>query len=222
MSLTKKLAVIFFSCVILCSAMLTTAFAGQSSNSYLYKYCDSLIITIDSPIAFLEGNAVLIDSDSPDLCAFTQDDRTMVPVRFISEALGMTVSWNGEEQTVTVKAPRKNTAVFTIGQTSIQRIINDGTPLPEYHADTSPVIINNRTFLPLRALIDATEYMKIDYIDGVVFCYYGNELVIPQDLKKAFAQNIKKTASSGMSVDAVNSMRKVNLFGFEQIGRAHV
>lgn len=76
------------------------------------------------------------------------DERTLVPLRTIFEALGATVDWNGETQTVT--STRANTTVsLTIGSDIMTK--NDMT----YTLDVPAQIINERTLVPVRAIAEA-------------------------------------------------------------------
>jgi uncharacterized repeat protein (TIGR02543 family) len=63
-------------------------------------------------------------------------DRTMVPLRFVAEALGAKLEWDGETQTVTVELDGKTLKV-TIG------VLAPGMDVPAY-------IANDRTMVPLR------------------------------------------------------------------------
>lgn len=57
----------------------------------------TILITIGSENAVVNGETVKLDSP-----AFIENDRTYTPIRFISEKLGATVEWDGEDQTVTI------------------------------------------------------------------------------------------------------------------------
>ena len=57
----------------------------------------TILITIDSDIALVNGKEVKLDSP-----AFIENDRTYTPLRFISENLGANVDWNEEQQKVTI------------------------------------------------------------------------------------------------------------------------
>lgn len=57
----------------------------------------TILITIDSDIALVNGKEVKLDSP-----AFIENDRTYTPLRFISENLGAKVDWNDEQQKVTI------------------------------------------------------------------------------------------------------------------------
>lgn len=59
----------------------------------------TIVLTIDSTTATVNGKAVTLDSP-----AFIQNDRTYTPVRFIAEALGAQVEWNATtRQAVIIK-----------------------------------------------------------------------------------------------------------------------
>ena len=75
------------------------------------------------------------------------NNRTLVPVRFISENFGADVSWNADEKKVTVKGEK--TIELTIDD---PKIVIDGS---EQALDAAAVVVDNRTMLPLRALCEA-------------------------------------------------------------------
>ena len=78
-----------------------------------------------------------------DVAPIIKDDRTVLPIRVIAEALGATVTWNEAEQSVTIAK----------GNTTIVIYINQ----PFAKVNSKPVLLNtpafieyNRTYLPLR------------------------------------------------------------------------
>jgi len=92
----------------------------------------------------LDGKTVPTDADP-----FIDDKgRTMVPVRFISEALGAEVGWNGNTGTVTIT---KGGAVIKLTIGSPQIIINGKAAA----MDTAAVIKDSRTFVPVRYIAEA-------------------------------------------------------------------
>ena len=68
------------------------------------------------------------------------NDRTLVPIRFVTESLGGTVAWNAETKEVTLVIDGKEIKM-TIGKT----IEKYGVAL---------VIIDSRTFVPVRFVAD--------------------------------------------------------------------
>ena len=91
----------------------------------------------------LDGNALAFDVP-PQLI----NDRTMVPLRAIFEAMGATVDWNGDTQTVT-GTKDSTIVVLAIGSTS--PTIN-GTVVT---IDQPGVIVDSRTLAPLRFVAEA-------------------------------------------------------------------
>lgn len=57
----------------------------------------TIVITIDSNVALVNGEEVELDSP-----AFIENDRTYTPIRFIAEHLGATVYWNGATEQVVI------------------------------------------------------------------------------------------------------------------------
>jgi hypothetical protein len=91
------------------------------------------ILRIAIGSAVYERNGIMGVSDS---APFIQEDRTMVPLRLVGEALGATIGWDEATQTVTI----------TTGGSSISLTI--GQPLPGDMG--TPVIANDRPFVPIR------------------------------------------------------------------------
>ncbi len=75
-------------------------------------------------------------------------DRVLVPVRFVAERMGATVTWNQEKQEVTIKKDG-TTILFTINQ---HQITVNGTASP---LDAPPIVMDNRTLMPIRAVVEA-------------------------------------------------------------------
>ncbi len=72
------------------------------------------------------------------LLLYTYKDRTMVPIRFVSEYLGGTVDWNGATKTVTIKYNNK-TLTMVVGKA------NTAVGL-----DVPPMMKSDRTMVPIR------------------------------------------------------------------------
>lgn len=78
-----------------------------------------------------------------DVGAYFYDNRTLVPVRAVSEAFGCDVSWNADTQTVIVDGVE----TLTIGDNNMR--LKDGSV---YELDVAAQVKDGRTFIPLRAL----------------------------------------------------------------------
>jgi len=83
------------------------------------------------------------------------NDRTMVPVRAIFEALGARVSWDENTQTVTAKSDRYWVSL-KIGSNTMEHInYKETTQTSFYTLDSPAVIIDGRTLVPARAVAEA-------------------------------------------------------------------
>ena len=79
------------------------------------------------------------------------NDRTLVPIRAVAEKMGYTVSWNDEKQIVTLSSNDGfNILHFQIGNGTAFKNLSE-----EITLDVPPVILENRTYLPLRAVAEA-------------------------------------------------------------------
>lgn len=81
--------------------------------------------------------------------------RTMVPLRFVSESLGFTVTWEAKTRQVTIRGAGREVSL-RIGQS---RAVVDGR---EKRLDTVPVIYRNRTMVPLRFVAE-TFGLEVDW-----------------------------------------------------------
>ena len=123
MKFFKKLTALLIVCILCIS---TTAFAQN----------DKVTVT-------LNGTPVVFDVE-PQII----NDRTMVPLRAIAEALDSFVVWNAEDRSV----------LFTKGDTvAMLQIDNPNLFLNNdiIELDSPPVIIGDRTLVPLRAISES-------------------------------------------------------------------
>lgn len=84
-----------------------------------------------------------------------ENGRTLAPVRFVSENLGATVDWNGENQEVSI----------TKGDKAIKLVIDSNKALVDgetLELDTKAVLKDGRTFVPL-AFISKTFDCNVDW-----------------------------------------------------------
>ena len=115
---------------------------------------------VGSNKAFVNDVEQQIDTENPDVRVFVENDRSYVPVRFISENYDGQVEWVQETQTVNISfADRKIS--LTIG---VPEIIINGE---KKALDVAPIIREGRTFLPLRACTEAIG-KEVFYSKGLI------------------------------------------------------
>lgn len=86
-----------------------------------------------------------------DTAPVIKNDRTLVPLRAVLEAMGAEVSWNEIEQDITVLLNGRRMELH-IG---VNEMLADNETIM---LDTAPEIINNRTMVPIRAIAEASGY----------------------------------------------------------------
>ncbi|MGN0107395.1 MAG: flavodoxin [Hominilimicola sp.] len=109
----------------------------------------TLTMQIGNPIMAVNGTEKNIDNDGT--APVVQNDRTLVPVRAIIEEMGGSVTWTQKTQTATL----------TYGNDTIDLIIGSQTAYLNGAVNTldlSPVIINERTMLPIRFIAESFKF----------------------------------------------------------------
>lgn len=112
----------------------------------------ALACLLASPVSAAEPPRIIIDnahlSVPPEQAPFITGGRTMVPLRTLFEALGAAVEWNQADRTVT--AVKGNTAVRLQINATVANVNGREVAL-----DQPPVLVDSRTFIPLRFVGEA-------------------------------------------------------------------
>ena len=148
--------------MLLCFVLSITAFAAELQYTALY---------VGSNKAFVNDVEKQIDEQNNDVAVFVENDRSYVPVRFISENYGGDVEWIPETQTVNITFEDR-TISLTIGKPEIT-INGEVTKL-----DVAPIVRNDRTFLPLRACTEAIG-KEVFYSDGLILISDVKDILDP-------------------------------------------
>jgi len=137
--------------------MITLSSNGGDRNAYISFVVQKpssviLKLKIGSNVAFINGKSYYLDAPP---FIVKSAGRTVVPVRFISEAFGAKVQWDGASRKVTIKkAPTEHRPPILIelwiGKKSVK--VN----LKNEVIDVAPLIVPpGRTMLPLRFIAEA-------------------------------------------------------------------
>ncbi|MBQ7793568.1 MAG: right-handed parallel beta-helix repeat-containing protein [Clostridia bacterium] len=116
---------------------------GRVEERATNRVAQAVCLCIGSPNAKVAGKDVLIDEENRSVVPVIADDYTLVPIRFIAEALGAEVSW--ADGTVSIIG-ENNTVSFKIGETAAT--LNGA----DVELTTAAQIIGERTFVPLRSV----------------------------------------------------------------------
>jgi hypothetical protein len=105
-----------------------------------------MILVINEDTAMVNGELVTLD-----VAPVIADGRTLVPFRFIGEALGATIDWNEEERAASYT---KDGMEIVLHLDMAHAIING----EEVELDTAPVVMNGRIMVPVRFVSETLGY----------------------------------------------------------------
>jgi hypothetical protein len=113
---------------------------------------NSIMITlqIDNPYITVNGVSTKIDAQGSK--PVIEEGRTLVPIRTIIESLGGTVEWDATERKVTTTLSGHSIVLWIDNNTALV----DGNKKVIYpdNLSVTPIIINSRTYLPLRFICE--------------------------------------------------------------------
>ena len=121
---------------------------------------DYIALMVGSNKSYVYGTEKQLDEQNSDVSVFVEGDRSYVPVRFVSENYGGNVEWVAETQTVNISFDDRKISL-TIGKPEIY-INGQSTSI-----DVAPILKNGRTFLPLRACVNALD-KEVFYSNGLI------------------------------------------------------
>lgn len=113
-----------------------------------------IVLTLERKDATVDGKSYILDAP-PFLD--TKANRTLAPVRFISEALGAEVAWVGETRQVVIRDGDKE-IMLTIGSAEV--LVNGERQTIDSAPELHPP---GRTFVPLR-FVSETLGAQVDYV----------------------------------------------------------
>lgn len=188
--------------------LLSFNFPGQawSSSEQVIK------LQIDSIELWMNGQT----TEVMDVAPFLENNRTWVPVRFVSEALGAEVGWNQEKKQVTIRMEGK-TLLLTIDSNVL---ITNGK---SQTMDVAPFLRENRTWVPLRFVaenlgctvswVQASREVIIrrGLFAGPTVAYVRNGNLVMQEISGYQPQEEKVLAQGGVSGPLAWSFNGLNL-----------
>ena len=117
-----------------------------------------LIITLQIDNPEITINGILKAIDEQESKPIIKNDRTLLPIRVLIESLDGHITWNEKTREVTINL-NHHTIILTIdNNTAVVDGIN--MQIDPNNSKVTPIIINGRTYLPLRFIVE--------HLDGVV------------------------------------------------------
>ena len=119
--------------------------AAALTSTNMLSVEDVLILELGDRYVWTFGEKLQIDQNNPDIRPKTVNDRTMVPIRFIAEALGATVSYIEETEEIVIELG-ENRITLKVGS-NIMTVNGAQKTL-----DAAAFVEEGRTLVPVRAV----------------------------------------------------------------------
>lgn len=153
----KKIFALVLTLVMMCSTL--GCFAAEN-DAVLISEIDAAVgeitLQIGNPMMTVSGKQQEI-YPGENAVPVIIDNRTLVPIRAIIEAMGGNVAWDNDKQEATLTY-NDDVIKLTIGST--KAYLNDTEGL----LDVAPVIIDNRTMLPIRYIAEGFNF-RVKWIE---------------------------------------------------------
>ncbi|MGM0395889.1 MAG: beta-propeller domain-containing protein, partial [Bacillota bacterium] len=144
---------------------------------------DSIALHIGSPLILAGEDIKSLDSENPSVVPVIHKDRTLVPLRAISEHFGAQASYD-EEERIAVILYEGAEYLFPIDK-NYYEVHQDGEYKRKVEFDTETLIIHDRTMVPLRVIAEDILKMDVAYDSRVIFIGTRQENVDDQLVENA-------------------------------------
>ncbi len=124
--------------------------ATESGGLYIFDQKGKTVVkmVIDQKGMLVNGRFVLTD-----VPPIIKNNRTLVPIRFVTEAVGADVGWDPTERKVTITLDGNKVELYIGKNTAyvngVPRKIDPNNP------KVVPIILHNRTYVPIRFIMEA-------------------------------------------------------------------
>lgn len=138
--------------LLMCILMLTSLNAYATTVEFIIG---------DTTMAKVQNNTQdrLLETSNLPAAPFIANDRTMVPVRALSESFNCQVGWNSDLREVTITDSDKVVKLYI---DSTKAFVND----TEITLDAAPVIVGDITFVPVRFVTENMGY-NVQFVPGI-------------------------------------------------------
>lgn len=165
----------------------------QSNITISEKAEMDITLRIGSPLILNLDNIKTLDSKNPNVVPIIHKDRTLVPLRAISEHFGAEVSYDDKNRQAIISLDGNN-YIFPIGKCEFIEKGLGKKPIIKF-IDTQTLIIESRTMVPLRVIAEQIFNKKVAYKDGVITI--SDKSV---DLTEKYLENINAKIGQALKV----------------------
>ena len=122
--------------------------AGKITKLAEYHLRHGVALMIDHPEAYVDNAKRLIDAENPSVSPIVKENRTLIPLRFVAESFGCDVAYTQETGNIKINSDHVQIEL-TVGE---KKYTVNGA---EMEFDVPAEVIEDRTLVPLRALVEA-------------------------------------------------------------------
>ncbi len=115
---------------------------------------EKYVLQIDNPVIKSEINGVANET-TLDVAPFIKNSNTMIPLRGLLEAMGASIEWNGDNQSIKIV---KESITIDMQIRNILVYVSNIKGTVRYSFRTAPIIKDGRTFIPLRFISENLGY----------------------------------------------------------------
>ncbi|WP_336760020.1 stalk domain-containing protein [Paenibacillus sp. USHLN196] len=144
----KRTLILMVTIILGLSCTPVTGYAEEDSFDFNATFQGAIILSLGSPNAVVDNTDTLIDQTNFNIVPLVKNNRTLLPLRFISESLGAQVTWDSKTSTASIKSSGKSIKV-TLG--SSKMFINGKS----FALDAPAQYKEGRLFIPVRAVSEA-------------------------------------------------------------------
>lgn len=153
----------------------------DETNQVILRRGDRLIVlTLGSATALVNGKPVtLYDAIPATLARLDSVERTMVPLRFVSEQLGCAVSWAQESYTASIRTPKDAPGVITAIQAdaNAQTVLISSDIMPTYRVmDLGDRVVVDLLGFRLASGFPGAIHVDNELITSVRYAQHGSDL----------------------------------------------
>lgn len=176
----------FFVLALILLTTITPGFAEEGLSE------DNIYLHIGSPLILSNDNIKVVDSENPDVVPTIYKDKTLIPLRAVSEHFSAEVDYDNELREAYIYY-NDIKYIFPIDK-DYYRVEESGKKEITKKFDTETLIIENRTMVPLRIIAEDVFGKKVGYKDKVIII--GDKETIIEDenvneIKSKIGQAIK-------------------------------
>lgn len=153
---------------------------------------DAVALHIGSPLILAEGRMKALDPDNPNVVPVIHKDRTLVPLRAVSEHFGAEVAYDEVKREAVITYNGKS-YFFPIGKNNY-RIQEQGRELKTVTYDTEALIIEKRTMVPLRLISEDILGLQVGYREKAITIGSGDMTISDEalsDIRTRIGQALK-------------------------------